>query len=191
MDIKTLILKRLEPTFLEWGKMNEIVKYSPDMYNEEGICVVEDWISCTDIGDTFNGKVLTFEHYLQVEDAFVAIFKEVLTQTGCRYITLFSFNPIRTIRVPRYFCQELRNSTKSILSELGAIKSGSRYTIEKAALLFRLSLRNLLDCFFINRDKGIQFDVGYDYYIHLYTRLESSKLERIVSSNHLYLNPRG
>lgn len=191
MNIRTLILKRLEPPFYEWEKMNEIVKYSPDMYNQEGVCVVDDWISCSEIGDVFNGNILTFEEYMRVEDSFVNVFKDVLIQSGCKYITLFSFNPIKKIRIPRCFCKELRMSTKSILTELGTVETGARYSVEKAALLFRLSLRNTIDCFFINKKKRIQFDVGYDYYVHLYTYLDASALQSIVSRNHLFLNPRG
>ncbi len=190
MDIRALILKRLEPPYYDWEKMNEIVKYSPSMYNHEGICVVEDWTSCSQIGDEFNGEFLTVEEYMRVENSFVEVFKEVLINASCRYITLFSFDPIKTIRTPRHFCRELRVSTNNILAELGPVKSGARYSIEKAALLFRLSLRNILDCFFINKDKRIQFDVGYDYYVHLYADLDESILRSIVSKHGLFLNPR-
>ena len=190
MNIETLISRRLDPPFYDWERMCEIVKYSPDMYNHEGVCVVDDWTSCSQIGDEFGGKILTFEEYMRVEDSFVSVFKEVLIESGCKYITLFSFDMIKSIRVPRHYCYKLRLSTKGILAELGIVKSGSRYSIEKATLLFRLSLRNVLDCFFINKGKGIQFDVGYDYYVHLYSYMELAVLRSIVSRHHLFLNPR-
>ena len=54
----------------------DISKYTPDKYDETGYC--RDWIAIGDIGNEFNGEVLTVEEYKRVEDNYIKALYYVL-----------------------------------------------------------------------------------------------------------------
>ena len=43
---------------------HEIVKYSPQKYNRNGVYTADEWTSRDDIGKYFDGKLFTLEEYL-------------------------------------------------------------------------------------------------------------------------------
>ena len=179
MSIESTILKRLEFPFLDSDSRSEIVKYSPSMYNSRGQCVVDDWTSCTDIGKSFNGRTLAIKDYLYVENCYVETILDIMRLIGCKQVTLFSFNPVYPIEFPTGMNEQIKESSLSIIKKVGVIESGKRYTPTCATDILRLCLRELVDCYFINLSKGLQFDVGYDYYLHLYSRVDYQVLSSI------------
>ena len=54
----------------------DISKYTPDKYDETGYC--RDWIAIGDIGNDFNGEVLTTEEYKRIEDNYIKALYYVL-----------------------------------------------------------------------------------------------------------------
>lgn len=65
------VFKRMNSTnlnspFIKYGC--EIVKYQPQYY-KDGVYTKNEWISVSDIGESFDGEVLTKEEYLMVESA--------------------------------------------------------------------------------------------------------------------------
>ena len=49
-----------------------ITKYDPKYRDSRGAFLKNDWISFSEVGDIFEGKKLTIEDYLKVENAYVA-----------------------------------------------------------------------------------------------------------------------
>ena len=45
---------------------HEIVKYSPQKYDSNGIYTADEWTSMWDVGKKFDGKLFTLEEYLRV-----------------------------------------------------------------------------------------------------------------------------
>lgn len=43
---------------------HEIVKYSPQKYDSNGIYTTDEWTSIWDVGKKFDGKLFTLEEYL-------------------------------------------------------------------------------------------------------------------------------
>lgn len=43
---------------------HEIVKYSPQKYDSNGIYTTDEWTSMWDVGKKFDGKLFTLEEYL-------------------------------------------------------------------------------------------------------------------------------
>ncbi|MBF8971143.1 MULTISPECIES: hypothetical protein [unclassified Streptococcus] len=54
-------------------------------YDKSNLNYIEDWTAISDIGDTFYGKVLTLEDYLEAENRYV--------QTIAKILQLFNINP--------------------------------------------------------------------------------------------------
>lgn len=52
---------------------HEIVKYSPQKYNRNGVYTADEWTSRDDIGKYFDGKLFTLEEYLNIEKHYIKI----------------------------------------------------------------------------------------------------------------------
>lgn len=59
-----------------------VTKYDPDLRDSLGSYRAEDWTSRSDIGESFGGTVLTEEHYLSVEQAYVEAATAFLQEAG-------------------------------------------------------------------------------------------------------------
>ena len=77
MKQKEIISRRLNN--LEFLKeSHEIVKYAPQYYDENGVYQKDEWTCFSDIGKEFEGKIITMEDYLDVEDRFISVTRAIL-----------------------------------------------------------------------------------------------------------------
>lgn len=112
-----------------------------------------------------------------------------MLQSGCHYMTLYRFDHF-SIEIPRCYDNNIKKSSRQLLQSIGPVKSGKKYAMSSVLNLFRLSLRELIDCCFINYSHDLFFMVSWDYYIHVYSRLDYHEISRIAQNNNLYINPR-
>ena len=102
MKQKDLILKRFDNlNFLKAS--HEIVKYSPEYYDENGVYQRNEWTAFSDIGKEYEGKVVTKEDYLDVENRFIDITQSILKAAGCTYQARTSLGP-----AVKYVCNPKR-----------------------------------------------------------------------------------
>lgn len=167
MALEDKIFKRLNSLY--WGRRsNEIVKYPPEGYNEQGVYTRDEWMSFSDIGKTFNGNMLTAEEYLEVENRYIACVEDIVTSSQCKYLTigyLVDYNNSG-------YCYKERIAKEHIHKVL------------------RDMLRENVFCVLVNLKRNVMIDMGYDYYMHVLCPLEYDVLNGIVESHKLYLNPR-
>lgn len=188
--LKQLIRKRQD--CLEWHQSAyEVVKYHPANYNENGHYVKKEWTSMWDIGRSFDGKNLTIDDYLEIENEYVEVAMDVMKECGCRLITVvFWGGTIKTI-LPRILKRSpLRESDIDLYKSIFGLRSGSRIHINKIEPLLRLALREWKDFVFISFSHNVQIDIGYDYYMHIHASIDKDRLRSIVESKNLFLNPR-
>ena len=170
MKLRDLILYRLNDSLSYLKSYHEIVKYEPRFYDENGVYQKDEWTSFFDVGKEYEGKVVTMEDYLDVENRFIGITRAVLEAAGCSFVTL------------GYVESGKRKG----------IKEGMRVRIQEVDPFLRLALRGKAFIVFINKRKGIQFDYNDEVlYMHLYCRIPKEELQAIVESRGLYLDPRG
>lgn len=67
---------------------HEIVKYPPSGYNKDGIYTSDDWTSISDVGKSFNGKILTVKDYLKVEGQYVNTVLMIMSALDCEYLAI-------------------------------------------------------------------------------------------------------
>jgi hypothetical protein len=148
---------------------HEIVKYRPEFYDEKGHYQKDEWTSFSDVGKEYEGRIVTMEEYLEIENRFISITHVILEEAGCKYVTL----------------GYIENSRRK------KVKEGMRVSTSEIDYYLRLALRGKVFIVFINSSKGIQFDWSEDYlYMHLYCRIPEDRLREIVESRGLYLDPR-
>ena len=177
MKQRDLILRRFN-SFRFKQAAHEIVKYEPQYYDENGVYQKDEWTYYGDIGKEYEGRVVTMEDYLDVENRFIDITRTILETAGCTYITLGYV--------------EVLGKRRSIeaMRRMG-LKEGMRIRVEKIDSYLRMSLRGEAFIVFINSRKGVQFDFSEDVlYMHLYCRIPEEELRTIVETRGLYLDPR-
>ena len=59
-----------------------ITKYNPAFRNEKGAYLKNEWISISDVGKSFDGKILTLPEYQKAEDAYVATALRIFSESG-------------------------------------------------------------------------------------------------------------
>lgn len=159
---------------LKWfKKQNDIVKYKPEGYNEEGVYTLDEWTDYSEIGRSFSGKVLTMEEYELVENDYINCVMDIIQYVNIKYLRISLFGRKRVIR--------LKNKS---------YKEGSRIKAEDIRPILRANLRNEYGCALVNVKRDFQVDFGWDYYMHVVCLIPHDELEKIVTANHLYLNPR-
>ena len=168
MKQKEIISRRLNN--LEFLKeSHEIVKYAPQYYDENGVYQKDEWTCFSDVGKEFEGKIITMEDYLDVEDRFISVTRAILEAAGCTFVTLGYVEPMRK----------------------KGLKEGMRVRIQMIDHYIRLVLRGEAWIVFINSRKGVQFDFSEDVlYMHLNCHIPEEPLREIVENRGLYLDPR-
>lgn len=168
MTLEEKILKRLDSLY-QGRKTHEIVKYTPEGYDESGVYRRDEWADYSDVGKTFGGKTLNLEEYLEVENHYIECALEIITQSQCKYLTIASVWDFDDI----------------------GYRYKERIPIERVSKVLRHMLRSELRCVLVNLKHKVMVYIGYDYYMHVHCPLQYEVLQEIVSSHDLYLNPRG
>lgn len=168
MKTRELILRRFDSlAFLRAS--HEIVKYKPEFYDENGVYQKDEWTNYSDIGEVYEGRIVTRDDYLDVENRFIDITRAILAAAGCSYITLG-------------YVEARRRK---------GLREGMRVRVQEIDPFLRLALRGKAFIVFVNRSKGVQFDFSNDVlYMHLNCRVPDNELRTIVESRSLYLDPR-
>ena len=186
--LRDRVFKRMNSTnlnspFIKYGY--EIVKYQPQYY-KDGVYTKNEWISVSDIGESFDGEVLTKEEYLMVESAYVDTVKELVEVSGVKFLTIVgpdtTFYPRRT--------KACNKENKAMYQVVSSLKEGQRIAVSKIDTVLKACLRELFWCALVNEAKKMQVDVGYDYYLHFHSRLPEETISKIARSHGLYCNPR-
>ena len=183
--MRTAELIRNRQNDLNWQKtMHCIVKYQPSLYDDNGCYVGDEWTSISDIGNSVNGKELTLEKYLEVENHYVNTILDILNKTGTKYLT------IGYLESDNLIDQEITPINAELLSFAKGLEANQRIGIDKVHIIIKLCLREYVYAVLVNLKRDLQIEFGYDYYMYVHTRLEAGELHKITSCHGLYLNPR-
>jgi hypothetical protein len=121
-----------------------VTKFDPANRNEAGNYTADEWYLHCQIGDTFDGVLLTEDEYLRVEDAYIATALRFHSDAG----------------QPDIFAISVEDNRK-----LGAPAEGSLITSNQLPALCRAMLRGDYWCRIEGRDFFIHF--GYDFYMYI------------------------
>jgi hypothetical protein len=148
----------------------EVMKYNPKNRDSEGLYIVDEWIDCEEIGNTFNGKVFTVEEYIKTENQYIAAIKFLFNYYNCEKINLTDME---------FFSIDKLNILKK--EELMPFYNG---IIERKIILFseieittKMILRGMFNAVFqCKSNNGIKVEFGYDFYMS-FTSFEKDKEE--------------
>jgi hypothetical protein len=137
-----------------------VTKYDPRRRNRRGHFSDDDWTAVSDIGQEYDGRMLTLEEYLVVETAYVDAALHFLRESGVDALTvvgLESDGSVSTADDPA--------SGIELAPEL-TLRDGQQVSGAEVEQTIRLNLRSLIWCkleepgrFFIH--------FGHDYYMYI------------------------
>ena len=130
----------------------QITKYDPKNRDENRVYLKDDWTEYGDIGQTFDGKKLTFAEYLEVEAKYI---QAVLLFMECLGIDTLKVTDL-------IYRARLR---KKALIDGKMIIEGTHYNYEMIAFLIQSMLRDKFDCMLEAENMRVRF--CYDYYMVL------------------------
>lgn len=138
-------------------KEYRVTKYNPSYRNDKGYFMKDDWISYGDIGKKFEGKLLTFEDYLIIEDRYIdAVVKTMdFIKVNSVYVSGLEKG---SIKYDIYTTEGMKKLEKKL-------KVRREVNITEVSDLCRLILRNYIWARIECPKMFVHF--GYDYYMYL------------------------
>ena len=125
-----------------------ITKYDPQHRNDSGAFTRDDWTAVSDVGDIFDGEVLTARAYLAVENIYVDTALAFLGESAVESLVIRS----------------LENQGNYANSEL-LLADGRECSPLEISDIVRLNLRSSIWCRLVGKNAFLHF--GYDYYMYV------------------------
>ena len=122
-----------------------VTKYNPALRDHSGAYTKVDWVSFTQIGQTFSGVVLTADEYERVEEAYVQAALSFLRESG--------LSSMRVTGLENHRVQPL------------GFRNGSVLPLERIGEIIRRILREEFWCRLEGSNAFIHF--GWDYYMYI------------------------
>ncbi len=142
-----------------------VTKYDPRFRDERGAYTRDEWISVSDIGQVFDGVLLTPEAYQRTEDAYVEV--------------AFAF--VREARLSLRVVDPSSENGQS-LSDEGRVLDPAEF--DRA---LRAALRETFWCRFEGTDGFVH--VGYDYYMYIGVQTDCPKAIASAAATGLFVEP--
>lgn len=169
---------------------HEIVKYSPEYYDEKGVYSRDEWISRSDIGTVYEGKPFTLEEYLDVEQRYVNVILSIMNATNCRYMTIQYLEADKAYIAKRIKTSKFHKIDSILFKSISLLEENKRISVEKISDVLRLALREYIYVELSNKEHCVFVKFGYDYYLNVACSLSNEVLEGIVRKEDLFLDPR-
>ena len=142
-----------------------VTKYDPVHRDHTGAYTRDEWISVSEIGQAFDGVVLTEAEYQRVEDAYVVAAVAFLREAGVSSLTITGLENHASVPLP--FAEG---------SQLGLVEVGE------------VVRRMLPDEFWCRLEGAASFvHVGYDYYMYVGVPVASPGAERLAQQLGLFV----
>lgn len=134
----------------EW----RIAKYNPQYRDATGAYLKDEWTSYSDVGQIFNGHLLTIEEYLTIEKTYI---KAIIVFMECLNIYALKVTDLEQ--------EGLRCKAVHGIENLIRISNGEWIDKEKMHIVIQLILRNSIWCKLESPEMFVHF--GYDYYMYV------------------------
>lgn len=138
-----------------------ITKYDPNNRNSMGHYTKDEWISVSDIGNTYDGKALTLSDYLLVEDKYAKAVKSIMTETEIDALKIKGFEKSDFLSINDGNSDKLREMYDSF-------EEGMTIKRDDIALVIKLILRETVWAKLVSPDLEVHF--GYDCYMYVCCR---------------------
>ncbi len=154
-----------------------VTKYDPKLRDENQVFMGDDWTTFQEIGEMFEGKELTREGYIEVEDRYVQVALAFLRSAGYTSIRVEDFegNTYQPERI-----DELRLNIDM------PIKNGQELIMEETAQAIRMLLRGIIWCKLVVPGRFF-IHIGWDFYMYIGSDVDLPKPKTEVEKMGLFV----
>ena len=143
-----------------------ITKYNPNYRDELGRYKKCEWTSFSEIGTIFNGKKLTIDDYIAIENAYVDAIVAFMDDLGIKSLQVKGLekknNKFMTDGAHKLYSDEMVNLYISL-------QDNDVLDVREIEYLSRLILRENLWCK-LDQEEILLVHFGYDYYMYIGSR---------------------
>lgn len=136
-----------------------ISKYDPELRDAQGHFEGNDWTFFAQVGRSFNGKRLTYEDYVAVENVYVHSIMRFLSDAGLASLQVSGLTPPSATFMPS---RELQD----ILLRPEDLRNDSVIELDWLADVIRLNLREIDWCK-LQEVGRFYLHFGWDYYVYI------------------------
>ena len=170
---------------------HEIVKYSPENYDEKGVYTKDEWTSRSDVGKCYDGKPFAIEEYLDVEQHHINVICAIMDAANCKCLTIRYIEADKAYVAKRIKSSRFHEMDSPLLKSIPLLEEKRRiYSKEELSDIIRLALRKYIYVELSNKERKLLIEFGYDYYLKVSCSLSDEVLGSLVRKEMLFLDPR-
>lgn len=149
----------------------QITKYNPKYLNRNGMLLMNDWTSMSDIGGIFNGKILDPLEYFITENMYIKAVKLIM---GFHGIVRLNITGLELNRNETGFASSMKlypdYYSDKMLEVFHKVTEGINADSDEIYELCRLNLREKLRCTLVSGDMDFVISFGTDYSMKIFCR---------------------
>lgn len=145
-----------------------ITKYNPNSRDIYGRYIGKEWTSCSDIGKSFDNKILNASEYKDTEDNYIKAINIILRNNNIQTLVVEEMEKYFDIDEVQESLEKYHLSlidTEEILFK--SITNGSKISSDNIPIIVKLLLRECFWCVLTTPKKDIRIEFGYDYYMYV------------------------
>ena len=156
-----------------------ISKYDPALRDSQGHYLAEDWTFFAQIGQFFNGRQLTYEDYVSVENAYVHSVLRFLKDAGLSSLRISELPVPNSVFSSDSELQDIRLQPELLENE-------NLVGLDQLEDVIRINLRELTWCK-LQEAGRFYLHFGWDYYIYIGSTSPSSRAISDTTQDGLYV----
>jgi hypothetical protein len=150
-------------------KKYRMSKYKPWLRDEQDRYLINEWTSYSDIGNLYEGRILTNDEYEYIENKYIQGIKIILKEKGINKLVINNLEKNFTIDEINSLlnCSNLNlEETEKIL--FNTINNGRELSIINVDAILKLLLRECIWCRLMDSKNTFIVEIGYDFYMYIY-----------------------
>ncbi len=155
-----------------------ITKYDPIHRSESGAYQKNEWTSFSDIGNTFDGVILTPEKYLCTEDAYVETISLFMDCLNVDSLIIRNLEKHNAPKKDHFYSPEM-------VKVYNAIENNKIVDKQTILMVARLCLRENMWCRLEADRMFVHF--GYDYYMYVGSKNQPKNVIRKIEKLELFV----
>jgi len=165
-----------------------ITKYNPSFRDVNGAYLKDDWISISEIGETFDEEELTREQYKQTEDGYIKAIQLIMDYLSVPYLIITNLDiPEQPDEIFQKRLKKFQEFyTDEVIEYYLNAKNNDKLNKEKVDFHCRLMLREDIQSD-VHYPRKMKVFIGYDYLMGIDTSKSLEPIFLLLRETGLYI----
>jgi len=165
-----------------------ITKYNPSFRDDNGAYLKDDWISISEIGETFDAGELTLDEYKKTEDGYIKAIQLIMDYLSVPYLIITNVDiPDPSDEIFQKRIKKFRQFyTDEMLEYYSIAKNNDKVNKEKVDFHCRFMLRE--DIYSnVHYPRKMKVFIAYDYLMGIHTSKSLEPIFPLLKETGLYI----